>query len=551
MFMRARDLCVATSCSLGLILAACGVVGDDDDDTDRSDTEASNAVLEVQHPIEPPNLFPYVPHGGKWHIYNAILTRIIEIDDAGELYSPILESWDISGDAKTITLGLRPDVEWTDGTPMTSADVIMSLTNILDGNLYPYLGTVIGEVVGQAEFNDGKAQEIAGLSARDERTIVVELESPSPGWLRKLATVFDAFVLPAHILSNIEGDQLEEHDYFENFPVTSGPYRFVEWVPGQHIELERNDQWYLGEVGFERVFFKFMAADAAEAQLEAGEVQFIMEPSAADVERIGSLEGIEVASTPQSAIIAWYLRPNDPLLDKRVRQAMVYAIDREAICRDILNGYCTVPTANIPSNIPNWAMPTTDVLEYAFDPARARELLKEAEWDPNTELTLLAWEAPDSELAAVLTVAQDQLADVGINWTIEYLDVPTFNERVEQEPQSFDGLIEGFAEDADVDPDFVTNRLSCDTHFPSGANYGHYCNAELDELLAAGRTEPNEEIRAEIYQDAFRLTNSEVPAILLYQEEMVVAYDARLTGVVAGQRYGSIFSGIGEWRWEE
>ncbi|NDL56666.1 ABC transporter substrate-binding protein [Phytoactinopolyspora mesophila] len=530
----------ALGLSLALIVAACGT---DDDDPDVA---PSRTTLEVATVIEPPDIFPYSGHGAKAQVFDAMLHPIIRTDAEGELYSDVLESWDVSGDALTVTFSLRPDIEWSDGTPMSSADIVMSLTQHLDPEISELTLAVDG-VAGESEFLNGDADTVSGLSAPDDLTVVVELEQPDPTWLPRLTMFTGILILPDHVLGDVPHDELENHEYFNSYPVTNGPYTFVEWAPGQHVEFERNENWSLGEPGFERLFIKVIDADVASAQLETREVQFVSLISPGDVDRIGSLDGIEIQTTPGDSPNKWGLMHHGPLLDNRVRQAMVYAIDREGICQLVLDGHCTVPVANNSQIGPDWAIPTTGVTEYTYDPDRARGLLAEAGWDPETELVFLDYLGTEAE---ALAVAQDNMADVGINWTIENVDVSTLNERTEEAPESFHGFMAGGGTWT-VDPSIARTFYSCDEKYPPGANRGHYCNEELELLLTAGHEEADPNKRAEIYQEAYRIINDDVPEISLYVKDFVVAHDTHLKGIATHGLYPHQLRNIGDWYWED
>ncbi|AYY12412.1 ABC transporter substrate-binding protein [Actinobacteria bacterium YIM 96077] len=526
-----------------LIIAACS--GPNDNDTSDGGAESgSEQTLQLGNPDEPPDLLPYDSHGGKEPVFAAILTPLIWVDSAGEWHSELLESWEVSDDGLTVTLEMNSGLEWTDGTAVTSADVALTLEHNLDPQVSVRAGSLAG-VVGAEEFLSGETEEIAGLTTPDEHTVVIELESPSV-WLQDMARE-RIFVVPEHVLGDVPHDDLNDHEYFSSFPVSNGPYKFVEWESGQHIELERSDQWSLGEAGFSRLFIKYLPGDVANAQLETGELHYYDRVDPSDADRIAEFEHVEIQSTTgvsQSPV--WGLMYNEPLLDERVRQAMAHAIDRKGICEAAFNGFCTVPETNIPHIAPEWALPDSGITVYDYDPERAKELLKQADWNSENELIFLSWSEPGGPRDRALEIAQANMADVGINWTIENVDLPTMNERNEESPESFHGW-EGAGGNFAVDPNFVRELTACDKHFPMGANRGHYCNEELDDLWSAGSSETDQEERARIYKDAFRILNEDVPNIWMIIPDNIVAHDARLDGVNPETRVRE----IGDWSWEE
>jgi peptide/nickel transport system substrate-binding protein len=528
---------LAVGLSLVLLLAAC--VGNGGG-IDRDGAQPSRTTLTL--PGWPPIGNPISEYTS---LSTAVFMPLIWVDDQGEIFSDMLESWEVSDDARTVTLTLKPDIEWNDGTPISSADVLMSLTMYLDSNISVHAFAIRG-VEGQAAFADGKADSISGLSAPDARTVVIELEQPDAAWLPNFANYGVWIpVLPHHVLGEVPHEELLEHEFFETYPVSDGPYQFVEYVTDLHTELKRNPNWSLGEAGFERVFITADPEDVQSARLETGEVQFIYGVAPADVERIRSISGVEVQSVGSAAPVTWQLMFHEPLLDPRVRQAMVYAVDREGICEGLLEGYCTVPLTNLTQIGPEWAIPTDDMIEYRYDPDRARELLNEAGWDPGTELTFFTEDKQPQVLSAI-AIIQDNMADVGINWKVNNIDFAALEEKWAE------GDLDGFwagGGDFTVDPSAVQGYTECDGQYPNGSNITRYCDPELDELWAAGRLVVDQEERAEIYHEAFRLLNEDPVVINVYVPELIVAYDARLKGVKPHPSDLHQWN-IGEWYWE-
>ena len=529
--------------------------GGESPDTTEPAMEAH--VLQAVMSEEATDLHPLtVGQQGKGHVFQAIFMPLLEPDNEKNIFSRVLESWETSADAKTVTLTLKPDVQWSDGTPMTSADIYTSLTLYLDQNI-SQRAIRIGGVLGQTEFSEGTADTIEGLTVVDDRTITVELENPDAAWLPNIAAqAEDIPMLPAHVLADVPHDEILDHDYFRTFPVSSGPYKLVDFVEGQYAEFERNDNYSLGTPGFEKVFFRIVATDVQSAQLETREIDFMFPVDPADVDRVSGLEGITVGSAPGVAPELWSIMHDHEPLDVRVRQAMLFAINRDAICQQAMSGYCSTPVTNIRQITPEWAIPTVeeypDLIEYNYDPERAKELLAEAEadgaWDPNTTLTF--YHRPGrSYVDTAIAIAQSQMAEVGINWEIINTDTGGLIDAIREQPL---GTLDGFwvsGADFTIDPSAVQVYTACE-NARTGANLISYCRPELDELWVAGRQTGVQEERQQIYHDAFRFLNQDPAEIYLYVVDSIVAYDSRLKGVKPHGGIGQPYWNIGEWYWE-
>ena len=543
---------------------------DSDSDSDSEDGESASSdepaepvetsehVLQVVMSEESPDLVPMTAGGqGQGQVFQAIFMPLLQPDNENRIFSRILDSWEMSPDATLATLTLKPDIEWSDGTPMTSADVAMSLGIYLDASIANMAGR-IGGVLGQTAFNDGEADEIEGLKIVDDLTVTVELETPNAPWLNNIAALGeDLPILPSHVLGDVPHSELLDHEYFRTIPVSSGPYKVVDFVAGQYAELERNDNWSLGTPGFEKVFMRVVSTDVMTAQLETGELDFVSPLDPVDVERVSGIEGVTVDSAVGVAPDLWSLMHDDGSLDSRVRQAMLFAIDREGICEQAMLGYCTTPVTNIRQISPAWAIPTVDeypdLIEYTYDPDRARELLAEAEadgaWDPDTTLTF--YHRPGrSYVDTAIAIAQAQMAEVGINWEIINTDTGGLIDGIREQPI---GTLDGFwvsGADFTIDPSAVETYTTCSAA-RTGANLISYCRPELDELWAAGRQTAVQEERAEVYHEAFRFLNADPAEIYLYVVNTIIAHDDRLKGIEPHGGVGQTYWNIGEWYWEE
>lgn len=505
-------------------------------------------TLEIGTIAEPPTLNPVgEQNGGVAQVINTFLMPLMFINPDLEIYSEVLEEWELSADGLSATLRVAPDLQWSDDEPITSADVVTTLELFLDSSISPRAG-LLGGVTGQAAFSAGESDTITGITAPDDRTVVVAFDQPNVSWFATLSTQEGLVVLPAHILGDVPHDEILNHEYFRTFPVVNGPYRFIEWATGQHVELARNDSWSLGTAAFEQAFIKYLDVDVAAAQLETGESQMAFIGSVADASRLRDGGEVEISQAPRVGAAAWGLRYEEPLLDVRVRQAMAYAVDRAEICRVAQEGFCTAQTANIPQIGPSWAIPD-DVMEFPYNPDRARELLAEAGWDSSTELEFLAFAEPGSATATAIEIVQAQLADVGINWRIVSLDAPTFVERIESDSDSFDGYWRTGGNVAS-DPRVQTVLHGCGSAPPNGLNMGRFCDPEIDALLAEGDVEVDPDRRAEIYQEALQLLNDAVPAIMMPDADLLVGHDLRLTGVRSHPMWGGLTWNIGHWGWE-
>jgi peptide/nickel transport system substrate-binding protein len=415
-------------------------------------------------------------------------------------------------------------------------------------------------VAGVAEYTEGTADSISGIETPDDSTVVITLESPDAAWLPNWASLTRLnSMFPAHILGDVAPEDIPTHEYFETFPVVSGAYKFVEYVPDQFVELEANENYSLGTPGFERVFFKIITeGEARLAQLQTGEIQFVDQVAAADIERIEAIDGITVdrASGLNPNIIGF--NDQSPVFaDPRVKQALVFAIDREGICEQVFLGFCSVSDVNVRlvGDQVAWAVPTVDdgMIAYDYDPDRARELLTEAGWDSSTtlDLWLMAQAAPEPIIQAI-NIMQAQWAEVGINVEITNVDVPTLLDNLGRVELNTDvHMFWNAGAVFTLDPSSVQPYNQCSTAYPNGPNLTHYCDEETDGLWAEARLSADQSVRAPLYHEIFLAENQNPNNLHIAVLDNTVAYDSRLKGVKVQGDHWQTYWNISEWSWEE
>ena len=526
-------------------------------------TEAAaegRTVLEVVIPTDPVAMNPFPETAGnRAVVHMAMFLPLIEVDNEQAISSKILESWDVSDDATNITLTVRDGIEWSDGVPVTSADVSLALHLHLDSRISTRAGR-LGGVAGVQAYTDGEADSISGIQTPDDSTVVITLENPDAAWLPNWASLTRLnSMFPAHILGDVPAEDIPTHPFFETFPVVNGAYKFVEYVPDQYVELEANENYSLGTPGFEQLFFKIITEPEARlAQLQTGEIQFVDQVAAADIERLQDIDGIQIdQASGLNPNIVGFNDASPAFDDPRVKQALVFAIDREGLCQQVFLGFCSVSDVNVRlvGDQVAWAVPTVGdgMIAYDFDPDRARELLAEAGWNSDTtvNLWLMAQAAPEPIIQAI-NIMQAQWADVGVNVEITNVDVPTLLDNLGRETLNTDvHMFWNAGAVFTLDPSSVQPYNLCATAYPNGPNLTHYCDETTDALWAEARLSADQAVRAPLYKEIFLAENKNPNNLHIAVLDNIVAYDSRLKGVKVQGDHWQTYWNIGEWHWEE
>ncbi|MDA2979835.1 MAG: ABC transporter substrate-binding protein [Actinomycetota bacterium] len=534
--------------------------GSSPDTTAPAPAPEGRTVLNVVTPTDLVAMNPFPETAGnRAVVHMAMYLPLIMVDEKGAIFSKVLESWDVSPDATTITLKVNDGIEWSDGVAVSSADVAFSLPLHLDSRISTRAKR-LGGVAGVQAYTDGDADSISGIVTPDASTVVITLALPDAAWLPNWASLTRLNSMwPAHILGDVPAEDIPTHPFFETFPVVNSAYKFVQYVPDQFVELAANENYSLGTPGFESVFFKIVTdSEARLAQLQTGELQYTDQVAAADIERLQAIGGIQVDSaTGLNPNIIGFNDQSPAFADIRVKQALVFAVDREGLCQAVFLSACSVSDVNVRlvGDQVAWAVPTVaeGMIAYDYDPDRARQLLADAGWDSDTtvNLWLMAEAAPDT-IHQAIAIMQQQWAEVGVNVVQTNVDVPTLLDNLGREQLNTDvHMFWNAGAVFTLDPSSVQPYNLCSTNYPNGPNLTQYCDEATDALWAEARLSSEQSVRAPIYKEIFLAENKDPNNLHIAVLDNSVAYDSRLKGVLVQGDHWQTYWNIEDWYWEE
>jgi peptide/nickel transport system substrate-binding protein len=501
---------------------------------------APSGVLQLGGESEPAGSWlPYRATGGaETQVFDLIFSRLIRFDADYNLIPDLAERFEASDDASEFTFYLRQNVTWHDGEPFDADDVIYTYrTALLAGATQ---SNRLSQIQGGVAFMEGESDELPGLQRIDDYTVKIVLEAPNIAFLIGAAHNNSlVWILPEHVLADADPATLDQHPFAQAPTVGTGPFKFVEYIPDQHVQTDANLDYFLGAPKLAQVYV-IMAAPAAQlASLESGELDVMQAISAADAERLATSDVINIVPTPGVGIFQTAIF-NERFPDKRVRQAFMYGVDRRALMDVVMKGQARLVNTSVIG--PEWAQ-YDDLNEYPYDPEQARALLEEAGWDSSREVELL-WEQGFQAIELAAPVFQQQMAEIGVNITLTPLDEAAFEARVIEE-MDFD--LAWFGGGAyGLDPDVSSVYYASTNWTPTGGNTTHYANEELDRLFEEGRATSVIEERAEIYHEVARILNEDVPTIFWWSDNMIWGLNKQVQGVVPGPNT-DIHWNIHEW----
>ena len=432
--------------------------------------------------------------------------------------------WDVSPDGLVWTFYLRQGVKFHDGTPFNADAVVFSFERQRDPN-HPF------HKYGKWEYWQWCFSEIKKTEKVDDYTVKITLDHPFAPFLSTMA-MFTAYIVSP---TNCEkwGDQWFAH------PVGTGPFKFVEWVKGDHITLEKNPDYWGEKAKIDKLIFKVIP-DASQRllSLQKGEVQGMEFPNPDDLAKIEQDANLQILSEP--GLNVGYLAMNmgtdtpgfeKPFGDVRVRQAINYAINKKAIVDQLYKGTAVVAKNPIPPTL--WGY-NDAIQDYEYNPEKAKELLKEAGY-PNGFKTKL-WAMPVSrpymfDPQKIATAIQADLKAVGIDAEIVTYDWGTYLQKTENGEHPM-ALLGWTADYADPD-DFLYVLLDSDSAtVGSAGNIAFYRNPEVHNLNIQAQRETDQTKRAEIYKKVQEIVHNDAPWVPLAHAKQILVFNKNVKGFV-------------------
>lgn len=452
-------------------------------------------------------------------------------------FQPMLADSVTTEDNINFVVHINEKATWSDGTPVTAADVeytVLKLSSpvIANATMMYY----IFEGVGEDGFTETGATSIAGVKVLDEKTIQFTTKYPISMTTFQNSYASYLRTLPKHVLEKYSDEELMTLDWFNHPDVVSGPFMVTEYDPNHYISYQANKNYWMGAPKLDKLNFKIVDGSQVYAGLKSGEIDVTHHTMTAipmdDYESIEALENVNVVYgapvTNQSVFIQ-----TANVTDERVRQALVYAIDRKQILEQLLKGHGEIVDGFLSSASPYFDESITPV---SYDPEKAKQLLAEAGWDGSQTLKFYV-SAGDTAFVNAAQVMVAQWAAVGIKAEVQTVDHATLMSIAGTTDYDLFAVQYTYAP-VDPYPD-VTWLLSGE------GSWTGYRNDEIDAAMAATQeTENIEEIKAG-YSLVDQKMQEEVPMFSAYVISAQGAVSKRLTGVEADV-YG-FFNDIHNW----
>jgi 4-phytase/acid phosphatase/peptide/nickel transport system substrate-binding protein len=429
-----------------------------------------------------------------------LFDTLTRLDEEGAPQPKLAQSWTSSEDFKVWTYNLQPGVKFSDGTPFNAQAVKFNYDRMRDPNNHCSCAFYLSN--------------IAQVEAPDDLTVIFRLKDPSVNSPALLApsVVTTAYHSPAAI-------QRLGDDYNRN-PVGTGPFVLKSWVAGDRLVLERNpNYWRQGFPRLDRVILRPLPdAQARFASLQAGETDIIWDDNFDNIEKAKKDKSLVVYEyTGAGAGVAAFNTKVPPFDDRRVRQALVMAIDREKISQAVSNGL--LRPAQDPYGAGSWVK-CHDVGALPFDPAKAKELLKD--YGKRVSFKMVVTATPRGRMFG--QIYQQLWKQIGADMQLDQVDQTTI-------------VTKAFRHDFELTPWRIIDsadpggQMYANFHTGSPANLAQISNPELDKLLEHARATADQAARIKDYCEVARIINQEAVWFWTFQSTYYAIAKPKLKGI--------------------
>lgn len=457
-----------------------------------------------------------------WILSNLYDTLLLPTEDGQDVQAGLATDWKTSEDGLTVTLTLREGIKFSDGSDITPKDVAWSLERAAnpDNGIWSFL-----------------IQSIDSVEASGDNQVIVHLKHPDPAFIPAL-TVFNTAIMPEKAFESMPGEtDAEKAQAFAEKPIGSGPFMFQSWDHGSTMKIVKNPYyWAEGEDGeplpyLDGVTFEVIPDDATRIlRLQSGEIDGAELIPYARVDELKKADGIDMEMFPSTRVqyITMNVRPEldgkpNPLSDPKVRQALNYATNKEAIIQIVTHGVGTPMTSFMSSATP---LQSGDGPLYPYDLEKAKSLLSESGYPGGFSTSLLVLAGNQDEIG-IATALQQMWGQIGVKLELQQVDNATRTDQYRN--GTFSMRVAAWTDDI-ADPSEITSYFA---YSPTiDALHSGWKNEEADKLFEASQSETDPKKRAEEYARIQEIFNAEGPTIPLYETPYPVALRDYVKGFV-------------------
>jgi peptide/nickel transport system substrate-binding protein len=436
-----------------------------------------------------------------------------------------------SSDGLTYTFKLRSGLKWSDGQPLTADDVVFTYQLAYDAKYKDVASPRRGDL----------EKYVASVTAPDPQTVVIQTTQVFAPFL---ANHTQYGILPKHVLGSLSAKDINTADFNSGPSVVNGAFKFVKWDKGQQVTLARNDNYWAGPAYLDTYVYKVVPDSVAVTnQLKTGEIDIgPVDPSQFDAVKTTSSVVMTEFPVPTFTFYAYNLDPaklgGQLFGDKAVRQALLYALNRQQIVSAVFFGHGTVANSVEPPT--SWAYKDKPQVLYSFDKAKAESLLDGAGWAKGSDgirakngqklkFTMIT-NSGNKQRESMLTVMQQSWKDIGVDATPQLIQFPQLVSQIVS-IRTFDVFLVGFnwAIDPDESPLFHSRNTAA-----GGFNGADFKNSDVDSILDQALVTLDRTKRKQLYGQFQDIMSDQVPSPIILFNTGIWGVSSRVQGTDFG-----------------
>lgn len=480
-------------------------------DTKSPDNDMVIAIEGSVSSLDPAN----IPDTNAISATRGIYENLVQFNEKNEIVGQLAKSWEISDDSLTYTFSLQEGIKFHDGTDFNSETIKTNYDRVVkkENNLRQRRTFIVTN-------SDGTEKpRVASIETPDDKTVIFKLTEPWSPFINRL-TQF-CIISPAAL-------EKYGNDIMNN-PIGTGPFIYKEWVEGDRTVMTRNESYWGEKPSVDSVTIKEVPeAGTRTAMLQTGEADMVYPMPADQIEALKDNGSVQVNKSDSNILRYVTLNMNLPeLKEKKVRQAMNYAIDKEAYVTLMYSGYGKPAASVVPSIISGYV----EQKPYAYDVDKAKKLMKEAGYEEGLKLTL--WGDNTTQEIKGMTFIKQQLEQIGIEVDVMPMDPATISDKIYvplDQAEINMWYVNWSASDFTMDGS-LRSLLHSTMVPPTSANTAYYNNPELDKLLDEGLKDADVEAQADIYSKAQEIAWQDAPWLFLGNDQIIYSTQSWLSGV--------------------
>lgn len=477
----------------------------------QSPAQVSGGTVIYAAGADPDNLDPANAESNPSEAVNRMMyENLARFDEKLKIVPGLATRWEQSKDGLSWTFFLRKGITFHDGTPF-NADAVKVFVERMVGPEKPSRAGLYVPFVKSVEVVDGS-------------TVKIHLKAPFAFFLNNLAHSASGIISPAALKTY--GKDISRR------AVGTGPFKFVEWVHGDHLTMVRNDAYWGGRPYLDKIIVKTVKEDSARVMmLQSGDAHLIVRIPSEDIPRLEKDARIKLDSTETLRVL--YVAINcskKPFTDIRVRQALHYAVDKEAIVKNLYQGRALVSQGMV-APLTTGYFP---VRGYPYDPERAKKLLAEAGFPNGFKAKLWSPQGrypKDFEMAQAI---QQQLKKVNIDCTLDTMEWAAYLAATRKPPEQNESeiFLLGWAPSSAEARWILYPLFATDQWVPGGNNRVFFSNKEFDEMVDKFTRATTKADMERYLKAAQELLSRESPTIPILVTKETIGYTQKLKGVI-------------------